>query len=223
MNVFKPYRFYTKDEIEGKAHDVLKIMEQENFPPQWPFDATRAADALAIMIFWDKIPPDAQGDIVAKILPLERKIVLNQNIAELRGGFEQSTIAHEIGHWVLHINQDEADDIIKQIENLRIEQAERLFLCRQINEKINQSFTKSKINKIEWQAQYFASCLLMPLYKLQEARRGRDLTNWCHLYAIVDELGVTISNLINRLKGLGWIHVSKNNKQIYPGKALPNR
>jgi len=45
------------------------------------------------------------------------------------------------------------------------------------------------------QVQYFAGCLLMPLSKLEEVQRGRDLTNWRHLYAMKDELGVTISNL----------------------------
>ncbi len=39
----------------------------------------------------------------------------------------------------------------------------------------------------EWQAQYFASCLLMPRHVLEDKRRGRDLTNWKHLYAMVDE------------------------------------
>lgn len=223
MNLFKPYRYYTKEEIEHKANDVLKIMEAENFPPRWPFDATRTADALEIRVYEDSIPPDSQGKIVAKILPLQRQIVLNQDSSELHGGFRESTIAHEIGHWVLHINQDEADGLTEQLElSLGVEDAVRLFLCRSANDKIFQSNIKTQLEKIEWQAQYFASCLLMPVYMLEQAQKPRNLTRWSHLYAMADELGVTISNLTNRLKGLGWIQISKNSKQIYLGEAAPS-
>jgi len=223
VNLFKQYRFYPKDEIERKANDVLAIMEKENFPPRWPFDATRTADALEINVEWDKIPPDDEGAIAARILPLERKIEINEDILKLPKGFDQSTIAHEIGHWVLHVNQDEADGIVKQLGlNLGMEEAVKLFLCRSAGDKVNQIIGKSQLDNIEWQAQYFAGCLLMPRYKLEEERRGRDLTRWSHLYAIQKDLGVTISNLTNRLQDLGWIYIPKGSKQIYPGDIAPH-
>ena len=71
-----------------------------------------------------------------------------------------------------------------------------------------------------WQAQYFASCLLMPLDKLEEVRRGRNLTNRQHLGAVGDELGVTISNLINRLQDLEYLEKNSSSKQLHPGKRL---
>jgi Zn-dependent peptidase ImmA (M78 family) len=73
---------------------------------------------------------------------------------------------------------------------------------------------------IEWQAQHFAACLLMPKFKLEEVQRGRDLTNWRHLYAIRDEMGVTISNLTRRLQDLELINIPRGTRQIYPGRAL---
>ncbi|MFM6397849.1 MAG: Zn peptidase, partial [Planktothrix sp.] len=54
---------------------------------------------------------------------------------------------------------------------------------------------------------------------LEEKRQGRDLTQWRHLYKIKDELGVSISNLTNRLQELGWISIPKGERTIYPGKA----
>jgi hypothetical protein len=63
----------------------------------------------------------------------------------------------------------------------------------------------------------------MPEYKLQEMQKGRDLTNWHHLYAMRDELDVTILNLTNRLKSLNWVILSRNSKQIYLGEAAPSR
>ncbi|MEH2181035.1 ImmA/IrrE family metallo-endopeptidase [Nostoc sp.] len=222
MNFFR-YKFYSKQEIEQKAYEVFEIMELENFPPKWPFEASCAADALGIMVSWERIPPDEQGSIVAKILPLQRKIVLNECISELTGGFEQSTIAHEIGHWILHVNQNEVDGLTEQLElNLGMKDATKLYLCRTTGAKTNPNIIQSHLDKIEWQAQYFASCLLMPREILEAKQRGRNLTNWKHLYAMRQELGVTISNLTNRLQDLGWISIPKGSKQIYPGKAAPN-
>ena len=144
------------------------------------------------------------------ILPIQRKIIINDQIPALEGGFGQSTIAHEIGHWLLHIEHD-ALDVFKERMSPELIMTIEPFLCR--------SVTAQK--GIEWQAQYFASCLLMPKFKLEEVLRGRNLTNWKHLYAIKDELGVTISNLTNRLQGLGWIDIPKGSKQIYLGNNFP--
>ena len=87
------------------------------------------------------------------------------------------------------------------------------FLCRSVTVQ----------RGMEWQAQYFASCLLMPVNKLKEAQRGRNLTDWKHLYAMAEDLGVTISNLINRLKSLNWVILDSGSKQIYLGQAAPKR
>jgi hypothetical protein len=63
----------------------------------------------------------------------------------------------------------------------------------------------------------------MPICLLEEKIKGRDLTNWKHLYAIADEFGVTISNLTNRLESLNWIKLIPNSKQIYLGQSMVDR
>ncbi|MEG3888868.1 MULTISPECIES: ImmA/IrrE family metallo-endopeptidase [unclassified Microcoleus] len=226
MSLFKPYRFLKKEEIEGKANEVLMQMEKEGFLTKWPFEASLVADALEIRIVWDKIPSDNDGIIAAKIEPIKRRITINELFAELEKneGLQRSTIAHEIGHWILHVNQDEADGVVKQLElPLMCKATEQLFLCRSVGLQSDKIPSPTQSNwKIEWQAQYFASCLLMPQYMLEKTRRGRNLTNWSHLYAMADELGVTISNLTNRLQDLGLINISKGSKQIYLGNSRPN-
>jgi Zn-dependent peptidase ImmA (M78 family) len=146
------------------------------------------------------------------ILPTEGKIVMNENNQELPKGFEESSIAHEIGHWELHIDQNAVSNFV-ELRDCGTETTVEPFLCRNVSSQ----------KGIEWQAQYFAGCLLMPQFKLEDVRRGRDLTNWRHLYAMKDELGVTISNLSNRLQDLSWIYIPKGSKQIYPGKAAHSR
>ncbi|MGL5803872.1 MAG: ImmA/IrrE family metallo-endopeptidase [Xenococcaceae cyanobacterium] len=210
-SIFEPFRFIDKLEIETKAIEVLLKMQQtSNYVPKWPLDASRVAEFLGLDVVWDSIPDDDGGAIAARILPLERLIEINEDIPTLRGGFGESTIAHEIGHWVLHINPNLVDRYLRLAKRGIEIQVEPL-LCRSVN----------NLDGIEWQAQYFAGCLLMPQYKLLELQQGKDLTKWRHLYAIAEEFGVTISNLVNRLKDLGWIELKDNSRQICLGEAVP--
>lgn len=188
------------------------------YAPTLPLDASRVADFLDLAVVWDKIRADNQGEIAARILPLERLIEINEDILQLvpnPEGFTASTIAHEIGHWILHINQNEVDRFLEQQVQSNV-QTLQPFLCRSAsNQRENDS--------VEWQAQYFASCLLMPKDILEEMRVGHDLTSWRDLYVMKDKLGVTISNLTNRLKHLGWINIPPGSKQIFLGENAPSR
>ncbi|MGB3650370.1 MAG: ImmA/IrrE family metallo-endopeptidase, partial [Rivularia sp. (in: cyanobacteria)] len=173
MNVFKPYRFLPKEVIEHLALDIFnQVQAKRKRPLKGNCVAEAVADHLDLGVIWETIPPDDEGYIAAMIFPLQREIVINKEIPEMKGGFGQSTVAHEIGHWLLHIDHN-ALAVFKQRMTPEIEITIKPFLCRSSNTQ----------QKIEWQAQYFASCLLMPLYKLEEARRGRDLTKLSHLYA----------------------------------------
>ncbi|CAD5920828.1 hypothetical protein PCC9214_00647 [Planktothrix tepida] len=210
MSILKPYRFYRRESIERRANEILRRMQTTpNFAPEWPFEASFVADFLDLGVVWDCIPPDEQGAIAARILPTERLIEINEEIQEKPKGFIESTIAHEIGHWVLHINHDQLELGVSESSD---NQSDEPFVCRGAT-------VESHLASIEWQAQYFASCLLMPRHVLDEKRQGRDLTQWRHLYKIKDELGVSISNLTNRLQELGWISIPKGERTIYPGKA----
>lgn len=208
MKVIKPYRYLDKLDIERQAQDVLRdVQTKRKRPLKWPpIDATIVAESLGLDVEWFTIPPDAQGSIAAMILPLERKIVINEAISQLRGGFGQSTLAHEVGHWMLHIDRNAVGNFIQRADP-DIESAVEPFLCRSVSSQ----------QGIEWQAQYFASCLLMPRDVLEQSRKRHNLTNWSHLYPMAEDLGVTISNLTNRLQDLRWIYIPKGSKQIYLG------
>ncbi|MCG6133191.1 MAG: ImmA/IrrE family metallo-endopeptidase [Nostoc sp. LLA-1] len=214
MNIFKQYRFIPKSEIERQANNLLRRMQATpQYAPRWPFDATRVADFLDIGVVWESIPPDENGSIAALILPTQHEIVINQDVPGLHGGYGESTLAHEIGHWELHINHNVVGSFVERPEQ-GIEINVQPFLCRNVS---------GQLEKIEWQAQYFASCLLMPRHKLEETRKGRNLTKEFHLDAMAHEIGVTKSNLKHRLKDLDWIHIPENSKQIYLGNAALSR
>jgi Zn-dependent peptidase ImmA (M78 family) len=208
VNVFRPFRYISKLEIEAAALEVLMSMEaQTNDLLKWPLDASKVAEFLGLDIVWDTIADDEQGQIAARILPLEKLIEINENIPQLQGGFGESTIAHEVGHWVLHIDIEEVERQIR-LQSLGVNLSIEPLLCRSVND----------LDGIEWQAQYFAGCLLMPQYILNQVTEGKELNKWQHLYQVAADLGVTISNLIHRLQDLGWISLLPNSKTIYLGK-----
>lgn len=226
MSVIKPYRYLTKNAIENQANDLLLRMQGTPNAPKWPFVADQAANFLKLNVVWDSLPPHNDRPVFARIYPQTRIVEFNEDIPELQQnrGLEQSTLAHEIGHWILHVNQDEADGFVEQLElSLDGEIAEQPFLCRRVTEQqIAQISANKQLDSIEWQAQYFASCLLMPTHILEEKRIGRDLTKDLHLDAMAKDIGVTKANLKHRLKDVGWIGISKGSKQIYLGNGVPN-
>ncbi|MGB3236931.1 MAG: ImmA/IrrE family metallo-endopeptidase [Geitlerinemataceae cyanobacterium] len=175
------------------------------YTPRWPFDATRVADFLDLGVVWDRIPADKNGAIAAMILPTEREIIINQDVPGLRGGYGESTLAHEIGHWELHINHQAVGQIIER-QSGGLEVSLQPFLCRN---------AIGTLQKVEWQAQYFSSCLLMPRSILESKRKGRDLTKYKHLQAMAVDMGVTVANLKYRLKDLGWIYIAPDSRRIY--------
>ena len=202
MSVFRPFRFISKLEIEACALDIWLQIERSRNRLQLPIDASVIAEFLDLDIVWDTIPDDEDGAIAARILPLEKLIEINENIPQLRGGFGESTIAHEIGHWVLHIDVEKVESYIR-LQRKGVDVKVKPFLCR-----------SSNLARIEWQAQYFAGCLLMPQHILTELKQGKDLSKWQHLYQIAGELGVTISNLTTRLQDLGWISLNADTRKI---------
>lgn len=214
MSLIQYPKYLSKEHIEARANKTLEHLQVKSpHVSIFPLDPNRVAECLGLDIVWDTLPADNRGQILARILPIDRLIEINDSVPELREnrGLESSTIAHEIGHWVLHINHDELNGLSKQLTLDLQAEDEQPFLCR--------SMTKSE--GVEWQAQYFASCLLMPCSILEDAVKGRKLTNWSHLYAMAEDLGVTISNLKHRLQDIGWITIPKGSKQIYLGKNMP--
>ena len=208
MSLFQYPSYLRKEYIEQAADNLLEQMREDPcYKVTFPLDPTRVAEFLDLDVVWDTIPSDEKGKIAARILPLKKLIEINDSIPDLRGAFGNSTIAHEIGHWILHINHDEVNGAISQQTLDLFSDMHQPFLCRSMTAQ----------QGIEWQAQYFASCLMMPVSVLKEVGHGRDLTNWRHLYPMANDLDVTISNLTNRLQDLGLIRIQRGSKRIYPG------
>ncbi len=94
-------------------------------------------------------------DILGATYVKQRLVFVNATLLESRyEGRLNFTWAHEAGHWVLH-RQFVVPDTLK-------ESIQGTILCR----------SKDSKRPIEWQADYFAACLLMPELWIKEAFRN---------------------------------------------------
>lgn len=209
VRLVRQYSFIPKEQIEKQANDVLQTMREEKKEPVWPFDATLVADFFRLGVSFEPFKAD-ENDIAARILPLKRQVHINTNLKGSEGPFGESTVSHEVGHWVLHIDKEALK--LVEVEEACPEKA--VLVCKQVD---------SAQRSMEFQAQYFASCLMMPRIILMEFLRNRDLTNWQHRRAMAHELGVSQANLCSRLKDLQWLRQTPMGNTWYAGSAAPWR
>ncbi len=167
-----------------------------------------------IDISWEPIDHlNASNMVMAAIFPTQRKIVMNDSCKELfveKNGTMNFTMAHELGHWVLHV-----EDKLNQQLSLAFEADNEVYYCR--------SFSKKPPEEI--QADMFAGCLLMPktiiVPLINHWKRVSAKIGFPQLYDLCEMFDVSISALKIRLHtlnllyidGEGIIHASKEDYQ----------
>jgi len=91
-------------------------------------------------------------DVLGATYIKTKKICINEKLLQDKNeGRMMFTCAHEAGHWVLHRHY------VQQVQ--RSSQCAEGIVCRTRNARL----------PIEWQADYFASCLLMPEQEVKRA------------------------------------------------------
>lgn len=137
-----------KAEIAGRAGDLIagyEAMTGRSVSPPIPVE-DMVERFLGLAMGYENL--DAildMDDVLGATYVAARRISINEKLLE--DGNEGRlifTCAHEVGHWVLHRHLVE--------EAGRLNRAGETIVCR----------AKSARKPIEWQADYFASCLLMP-------------------------------------------------------------
>ncbi len=185
---------------------------------------------LAYLDFAEKL---GMEDVLGATYVNARVICVNEKLLDSRyEGRMAFTCAHEVGHWELH------RDFVNVAA--RSEDGREVILCR----------SKDAKQPIEWQADYFAACLLMPEKEVREAFRtafGRDylelynekssykgsplvfdpsVENWHFIAGAVCEVGgfsnVSKQSMIIRLQELGLLVNQTNGHMGWRKDALPN-
>jgi Zn-dependent peptidase ImmA (M78 family) len=159
-----------------------------------------------LQICWESIDHlDAEGIVMAALFPNERQIVLNETQRELfdkKPGTYYFTLAHELGHWVLHTGES------PYILRLHAD---------------SNGWTKSSE---EVQADLFAGCLLLPHPMLERAVNQLKKMGRIHLsrlYTLADYLRVSISALSVRLTQLHLLQIDREGEVSCPDTSESKR
>jgi len=144
---------------------------------------------------------DKDGLIMAAIIPSKRKVIMNESwkgLFEEKIGTMNFTMAHELGHWVLHV-----DDKLNQQIPFPFKE-EDTYYCRNFSKKPPE----------EYQADMFAGCLLLPkpilVPLIDLLKNTHEVIRFPHLYSICKIFEVSISALTVRLQSLRLLHIDEN-------------
>ena len=152
-------------------------------------------------IAWEPIDHFSEdGLIMAAIIPSKRKVIMNESYKGLfdeKIGTMNFTMAHELGHWVLHV-----DDKLNQQIPFAFKE-EDTYYCR----------NSSKRPPEEVQADMFAGCLLLPkpilVPLIDSLKNANEVIRFPQLYRICKIFGVSISALRVRLHSLKLLYIDE--------------
>lgn len=145
------------------------------------FDVELLLDTLDLGTLWEG---DLDTDVLGLLIPSRRLVVINEGH---RGDFERNpglyrfTVAHEIGHWLLHCEDARAN-------NMQLIEGDRTW-CRQGSRE-----------PIEIQAEKFASYLLAPMDHLTSRVPSQPWKGWAPVYTLAKTFGMSASAMIVRLQ-----------------------
>lgn len=150
------------------------------------FNIELLLDRLRLSLLWDPLPPNVLGALQAE----EHLVILNQDRLpdfEAKPGLERFTVAHEVGHDILH-GGDSWTGVLPLMENGKT-------WCR------DDSRTAT-----EFQANRFASYLLMPTDQLRPMLPASPWGGWPEIYRLAEAFGVTPTAMLVRLRNGGYVH-----------------
>lgn len=202
-------KYLTTEEIERRANSLIMKYEDRYGSISAPVPIERIAENIIDLVLeWSKIPENTNEIIFAGLSPVQKKIIFNEkrkNFYDDTDGLYNTVLAHEIGHWMLHV--DAADLGLQSV--LPGTEVTSKFVYR----------STGPSNPIEWQAHTFMGYLLLPYKLIRNHIEIGDIYDWNSLYYLKEKFDVTISSLVIRLKKMGVIYID-DDKTIYPSEAI---
>ncbi len=215
-------RYISDSEIETCATDILQKYGHKFKPisaPPVPIE--EIIDLVVdIPIVREAIPDYHGSPVLAKLVARgyphpALEIIVNENkqlFFDQYKGTEEYSLAHELGHDVLHIDHGCLNTLL-----LPDTQEQSVTLCRMNSNEERDRNAKRR----ELQAERFAACILMPQDLLRAASAKVDIYHWPNLYSLKDQFRVTISALTNRLKELHLVAITPDRKLVpYQGQPV---
>jgi hypothetical protein len=194
-------QYFRSKELESFANELLGIYGRASgLPFQIQIQADLVAESVGLDILWEEIPEDPGTTVFAEIRPDERLIVVNERRhGALDGtlGLYNTTVAHELGHWWLHVDHAALDH--EELPGF-------------IHSSAPPRQPDSRDRRDERNAGEFMGYLLMPHSLLLPKTKGLNLQRWRNLYRLSEDFNVTITAMKIRLEKLGLTYVDSDGR-----------
>lgn len=218
------------------AWRIRQYEQRSGTPVTLPIPVEQIVEQILGLDFdWTEIEESPGEQILAGLIPEERRIVLNTKHLELfrqKPGLERSTIGHEAGHWDIDIDRTSLHHprlpgFEFQTSVVRRQAADRRVLVEVLNraayddryfELYRELTAGQDPPEVQSAVDRYQSSLLMPEWLMREAVEGVDVTSWPELYRLADQAQVTISNLVVRLHRLNIIYIPPGTRDVYAGR-----
>ncbi len=208
-------RYISDAEIEAYATGILQKYGRQCKPittPPVPIEDIIDL-VVDIPIVREAIPDHHGSPVLAKLVAKGHphpalEIIVNedkQTFFDQYKGMEEYSLAHELGHCVLHIDRGSLNTLL-----LPDTKEQSVILCRMNSDEERDRNARRR----EFQAEHFAAYILMPQDLLRAACAGTDIYYWPNLYSLKDQFRVTISALTNRLKELHLVAITPDRKPV---------
>jgi Zn-dependent peptidase ImmA (M78 family) len=179
--------------LDQKACEVIRLhARNESWAPALPVPVEAILErTLKLALVYDDLSSLGEG-VLGSLFPAEKTVYLNENYLqqfEDFPGLQRFTIAHEIGHWKMHIDQSALG------QGALFGEPDDRFVCRDGDRYIK-----------EVAANRYAARLLMPEDLMRDILRGRDVSNRHGFRDFAADIGVSMSALHYRLDDLQVVH-----------------
>ncbi len=187
-------KVFSNKVLEQKAAELIRCYAlQRQWAPELPVPVDSLIEhGLDLCIEYDLIREPAGVTIWGCIEPGRRTITLNEKHTDAFSkypGLERSTLGHEVGHWVMHVDQSELS------QSSLFGGPPEVIVCRDGDDSI-----------YERVADRFAAYLLMPTDLLLGELACCDVRTRSDFRSLAQRIGVSYSALHVRLAKMGVAH-----------------
>lgn len=190
--------YWRRDQIEDIALvTLLDYRRQTGVRLAPPIDIDLVGElACGLQWDWEVLPEPPSTLVWAALFPHEARVVLNETHAKkfaASRGLERFTKAHEIGHWMLHVDKEKGEYSAPCAPEFVVRGALHSTISR-----------GNGTNWLERHADWFAAALLMPASVFVPIAEKHDLLNPRSLQKLARTFDVSLAALRARLSQLGF-------------------
>jgi len=186
-------RFWKRDQIEDLAFvTLLDFRRLTGLKLEPPIDVDLVGElGCGLQWDWDVLPEPPSTLVWAALFPHEARVVMNEAHAPkfaASRGLERFTKAHEIGHWMLHVDKLKGDACDNGFGEYIVRGA-----------LISAHAGGGQTNWLERHADWFAAALLMPASVFVPAAEQLDLRDENSLRHLAARFDVSLAALRARI------------------------